>query len=1421
MAKLPVGSYIYEDKKYKRLFKEIRPVVDAPDMVRARQAEQLEASKPKPSLLDKAVGVAQSAIEPVSRIGTGIVRSLPGGTSDLDAAERASEQQAQDIRGIMEQLKGKSLTKEQRKRLVELLKQRAATSENQTLRDLSTQIQDEVDRSAFLGAMAGVGSMFIPVAKGAQVLRGGTSATKALGVSAGGGAVGGAGFTAAADPEVELKDMALGALAGGAVGAAFPLAGAAFNRAAGQTVSEFGKEVAKRLTPREFAADKFANRLFAFNRSDVKTAKAMVKRGEVTSKKEGLNKLRAEGRSLEQIADEYLASATKASLFFAGKTSAQAKNKQSMLDLFTKSRAKGTETQDNQFAIDMFDLEVRNKPGGRQLQAEPAEDVLARTEAYKKANPTWEQDLKTRKEYLDGLLDIDVKSGGIDKATADFIKKSYDTPAPIDRLFDEDGLIRPEITGGVKNVGKDTIARFIEGGVRDIDKTYAPYLARALNAYRQDSRNRLRAEIDRRVRAGELKGTQHVKAETTRARNKLRDSIDELDKELKSVNTLIRRQAANQRVAKARAVGVKKTQKAVVKGEERTGKARTAVVSAKEKAKINAANKRLATSTKKVINNLVATRKKSALADETTANSMQLVDNVVNKMTQKELIQLSEGISGSKSIDEIRKSIAQSVAREEKARSAAQAKVTGKKLTAEEKTQQAQKIVDDTTAIVDALRSHREALKQGKREIRENISGLSEVAPSHNNVIKYLESGDVVVTELDKGMLKSLQNLESSTKAEDIIRFLNIPSQTVKAGWTSNPLLAPGFLAAKAIFNSLLTVNVSKGGRELFNPKAIVQAVKPSFRRAIHERGAIAEGATSTARKPVVSIDALGAGRLAKSPVAGVKSIGSLLTSKEGIRATLSKLNSIGGFVDNAYRSWSASATEIKFFKQYLKQGLPEGQAREQALRQAAVDYNEVLGNLQRTTNTVRGLEAVLPYSQAGQAGVGAFARAIKERPGETIPKLAITASVLGAGAYNFFRDPNAVEFVQEQYEAGRASQVDGWVFIPDPFSEDGLRKVDDGDGKHHWEGAWKVRLPADFRPIMGMFNRGLYDEATGENTLTDDFVYGAIAQLGLGGIGGDAKKTEFNPMEAVRQGSIGILGSILFGKHPDTGEELKTWGDKGVALSNELGQTVGWLTDYGNALVNEDGEFDMQEENTGDFLAAALQRWGKGIKTIPSKLFKETAGVSAGSKIYREIRSTLKGVKDTTLADYQKLHAFDEDDNSSGLFYNPTRAQMLLDNPDLFALEKKVAEIRNRYNGKPIDPIFNIKNKKHRNTILSIQAVPVALRDGSNIPSDVYDSAYYSKYQDDRDEYYKQKAEWNEVMGYENTGDSDYPVPTKDIEKKVKYYYSLPSYYKKGYRNSNPDLLAHLRAKEDWSNKQRQRYTDATGVPLKLEDYY
>jgi len=599
------------------------------------------------------------------------------------------------------------------------------------------------------------------------------------------------------------------------------------------------------------------------------------------------------------------------------------------------------------------------------------------------------------------------------------------------------------------------------------------------------------------------------------------------------------------------------------------------------------------------------------------------------------------------------------------------------------------------------------------------------------------------------------------------------------------------------------------------NPDVYALAVQKSFRDSLKENGAKMIGATEVGRTPTTSTDLLvakGAMKdIAKHPIVALRSIGKAMKSWEGIKSVGANISNAMNFVDNAYRTLDAAAVRQQYLKEATKRGVAKGLAEDQANKLAAIEFNEVLGNFERSTQVVRALEAVLPYSTAGQVGVSAIGRKLRTNPVRTSARLAVIGTALGAGVSQAFRDTNYAEFLQEQYDYDRSYNADGFLYFPNPL-DGGIHK----DDKGNWTGFWKVRLPADFRPLMGLFNRGMLDQTTGSNRLTPDFILGALTQMGTGGIGANMETGKLDPAGEAARGPYGLLIGYIAGKNLATGEDLKTPADFATAIGGDLGTGIGWLTDYGNAFVDEDGNLAMREENAGEFVKAALQRYGAGVASIPARLFTTTKGVTGGSKIYKDTKEILKGMDEKTLNQYQQLHTFDKDDDNASLFYTQDRANMFLANPKLFELEKRVAELRNKHNGKPIDPLFLVPNKKDRNTILTKQSIPSQVGT-ANIDPAFYDSLVYKEYQDALSKYYPAKDAWKKKMGYKvQEPENPYPAPDKAVQSKIDAYYNLPSSYAKGaYKKANPDLMAHFNRIAAWEEKQRQRYNAATEVEL------
>lgn len=215
-----------------------------------RQAEKQNTLGAKTGRLIS--GAGEAIAQPFVQAGRGVARVLPGGTADFEAATQQSQQQSQFTTEVARKLQDPNLPAKQKEHYQKILDNlQADKSPAEAIASVTSQLRDDVDKSAFIGSLVAIGSFGLPVAKGAQVLKGGTQAAKAVGVSAGGGAVGGAGYEASANPDVSIGQLAKGAAIGGVAGAALPIVGAGIRQARqvqlpALTESRLGQAVAQK-----------------------------------------------------------------------------------------------------------------------------------------------------------------------------------------------------------------------------------------------------------------------------------------------------------------------------------------------------------------------------------------------------------------------------------------------------------------------------------------------------------------------------------------------------------------------------------------------------------------------------------------------------------------------------------------------------------------------------------------------------------------------------------------------------------------------------------------------------------------------------------------------------------------------------------------------------------------------------------------------------------------------------------------------------------------------------------------------------------------------------------------------------------------------------------------------------------------------
>lgn len=194
-----------------------------PEEFRAAQAEIQKANDNR-SIIGKIESVAKSVADPFVRLGGNLADSFnPQG--DGNTLERVKASQSRKDKDEVNELV-KNTPTGYRNGVLKLAAEGKSTDEIRSyVAEARKKRTEEVRQTA--GDVAAVGSFAIPVAKAAQVAKGGTTAARALAPSTAAGAVGSAGYTVGEDPNATGLEIARNTLIGGALGAALPIGAAA------------------------------------------------------------------------------------------------------------------------------------------------------------------------------------------------------------------------------------------------------------------------------------------------------------------------------------------------------------------------------------------------------------------------------------------------------------------------------------------------------------------------------------------------------------------------------------------------------------------------------------------------------------------------------------------------------------------------------------------------------------------------------------------------------------------------------------------------------------------------------------------------------------------------------------------------------------------------------------------------------------------------------------------------------------------------------------------------------------------------------------------------------------------------------------------------------------------------------------------
>lgn len=154
--------------------------------------------------------------------------------------------------------------------------------------------------------------------------------------------------------------------------------------------------------------------------------------------------------------------------------------------------------------------------------------------------------------------------------------------------------------------------------------------------------------------------------------------------------------------------------------------------------------------------------------------------------------------------------------------------------------------------------------------------------------------------------------------------------------------------------------------------------------------------------------------------------------------------------------------------------------------------------------------------------------------------------------------------------------------------------------------------------------------------------------------------------------------------------------------------------------------------------------------------------------------------------------------------------AAELLENPKLFDAEEKYAKLQNEFDGKPIDPIFDLEKDKRNIVLAKKMKLPGSKDEGFN---KLYDEEWYQDFRQKQDAYYKEKRAYNKSRGFKDQeSDNPYPEANRELQKAMDVYFALPkgTGERSAFIRNNPETWAAITAQWDkqnaWTDKEREK---------------
>lgn len=583
-------------------------------------------------------------------------------------------------------------------------------------------------------------------------------------------------------------------------------------------------------------------------------------------------------------------------------------------------------------------------------------------------------------------------------------------------------------------------------------------------------------------------------------------------------------------------------------------------------------------------------------------------------------------------------------------------------------------------------------LGQAAQGVREEAWGLATDSTTGRQVITGPQDGIPVKIEVTPEVARLLGGI-GDRELGDLAKGFQTVTRPFRAAWTG--VAAPIFnMVSAAIYDPVAGFIVSKNGtRALTSPKAW-EAFFKSFNNSSEFRSALQEAGAQTVFGSKISAEADNAiSRIAAQR--GILSRAKFYANPKNIKQAISAIDEFSGKLTSANRD--------RFARVAYDAARRDGATHEQALAEAAYDFNNVLPNFRRSSHLLKEIDTAVPYTSASIAGTRSLGMAVTRRPVQTLTKLAVTGIAPTAiVTFHNLSQPNGKNFYDDMEKSGKTSLLNNNLFIVLPWA-----KKDPQTGQ--WTGVLKIPTPPELRALNKVTWRQTYDGVV-NNKISNPMNY---AQAAFDTATGQVLPvTTDNGKVAAQYGGSNPLfqtAQILSGTNPQTGQDITPPEMQGLpkdqqvydntsGLAKLFGKAPGLNPLKAQALINQFGA-------TGRIVQ------GSSPITELKDRFTKIYGDSAGKEFFKNVDQV---VKDTGLNKNEEKIFYgtimpSKKDAAGNVIKDKTyydsaaKAIAYLQNPKLFQASKQIDAI-NRKNGEAGDPIYDLSPDQLR-TVLNLQA--------------------------------------------------------------------------------------------------------------------